>query len=110
MIKGITVKLITKVETGRDGFNQPIYEEQETLVDNVLVAPSTQAEVIDTFNLYGKKSVYTLAIPKGDTNKWENADVEFFDEKFHVFTPVVKGIDELIPLSWNAKVMVEKYG
>lgn len=110
MIKGITVKLFSQVETGRDEFNQPVYDTREILVDNVLVSPSTQAEVIDTFNLYGKKSVYTLAIPKGDTNHWEDAYVEFFGEKFHVFTPSVKGIDALIPLDWNAKVMVEKYG
>lgn len=108
-ISGITVKLINLVEVGKDDFNHPIYEESETLVDNVLVSPSSQTEIIESFNLYGKKSVYTLAIPKGDEHQWEDSYVEFFGERFHVYTPVAKGIDKLIPLQWNAKVLVERY-
>lgn len=109
MISGITVKLINLVEVGKDDFNHPIYQESEKLVDNVLVSPSSQNEIIESYNLYGKKSIYTLAIPKGDTNHWEDAYVEFFGERFHVYTPLTKGIEALIPLCWNAKVMVERY-
>lgn len=110
MIQGIQVKLINKVESGVDGFNNPIYTEKETLVDNVLVTPTTYEDQINELNLSGKKAVYTLAIPKEDTNTWLDADVEFFGERFHIFTPVAKGIDDLIPLSWNGKVRVERYG
>lgn len=110
MIKGISVTLIERIEVGKDAFNTPIYEEQSSVIANVLVSPTSQDDIISQMNLTGKKAVYTLAIPKGDNHIWEDSFVEFFGERFHVFTPMVKGIDEMIPLSWNGKVMVEKYG
>lgn len=36
-IKGITARLITKTETGKDGFNRLIYKEDSENVANVLV-------------------------------------------------------------------------
>lgn len=109
MIKGIPVVLINKVQTGVDGFNHPTYTEQRITVNNVLVAPSESEDVISQLNLTGKKAIYTLGIPKGDTNVWEDQDVEFFGERFHVFTIQTKGIESMIPLEWNGKVMVERY-
>lgn len=108
MIKGMTIKLINLVQDGFDNFDKPIYVEKQTDVSNVLIAPSTSTEIVDTLNLTGKKVVYTLAIPKGDTNVWADQVVEFFDQRFHVINEPAQGIDELIPLAWNKKVMVEK--
>lgn len=110
MIKGIPVVLINKVQNGVDGFNHPTFSEVRTTVENVLVVPSSSEDVISQLNLSGKTAVYTLGIPKGDTHIWEDQDVEFFGERFHVFTIPTKGIEEMIPLDWNAKVMVERYG
>jgi len=110
MIKGIPVILINKVQTGVDGFNHPTYAEQRITVENVLVSPTESQDVVSQLNLTGKKAVYTLGIPKGDTHIWEDQDVEFFGERFHVFTIQMKGIESLIPLEWNSKVMVERYG
>ena len=109
-IRGITVTLCEVTETGVDGFGEPILEEREVDVDNVLVAPSTSDDIIDATNLYGKKAVYTLAIPKGDTHEWEDRTVRFFGRDWHCFAIVTEGIEENIPLSWNRKVMVESYG
>ena len=111
MIQGITVVLINKTQTGTDAFNKPIYSETRIPVDNVLVSPSLEAsgDVVSELDLEGRKSVYTLAIPKGDTHVWEDQDVEFFGKRFHVFSSQTQGIDHLIPLSWNSKVMVELY-
>ena len=109
MIKGITIKLFTKVQIGVDDFRKPIYEEKEELVDNVLVSPSSSDDIVDQLNLTGKKAIYTLAIPKGDTHKWEDSYVEFFGKKWHVFTLPIEGIESMIPLAWNKKVMVEHY-
>ena len=108
-IKGITVNLIYKTEVGVDDFNHPIYEEYKVIVDNVLVTPTESTDVIDQLNLTGRKAVYTLGIPKGDEHVWEDQCVEFFGKRFHVFTPQTKGIEELIPLEWTSKVMVELY-
>lgn len=109
-IKGITVTLVSKQETGRDPFGEPIYEDVETEVDNVLISPTTSDDIVNQMTLTGKKAVYTLAIPKGDTNNWEDQEVHFFGEKWRVFGVPLQGIDHLIPLSWNKKVMVERYG
>lgn len=109
-IKGITVTLISKQQTGTDPFGAPIYTETETEVENVLVAPTSTTEVLDRLALTGRKAVYTLAIPKGDTNAWENQEVRFFGERWRVFGIPEQGIDDLIPLDWNKKVTVERYG
>lgn len=109
MIKGITVLLYEKTQTGMDGFNRPIYEEIPVSVDNVLVAPVTSDDVISNTDLTGKKAVYTLGIPKGDTHDWKDKRIEFFGETFMSFGFPTKGIDSLIPGEWNMKVMVERY-
>ncbi|MCD7918459.1 MAG: hypothetical protein LUF84_08455 [Clostridiales bacterium] len=110
MIKGIPVVLYERTQTGSDPFNKPIYEETATTVENVLVAPSSEEEILDVLNLTGRKAVYTLGIPKGDTHDWEDKDVAFFGERWHTIGMPISGIDAMIPLSWNTKVRVERYG
>lgn len=109
MIKGITVILHEKVETGKDEFNCPIYESRRIEIDNVLVAPANISEILDTQNLTGKKAVYSIAIPKGDAHTWQDNNVEFFGELWHVIGFPQMGIEENIPLDWNQKWMVERY-
>lgn len=108
-MKGITVILYEETKTGTDPFGAPIFAETPVEVDNVLVAPTSSDDQISDQNLYGKKSVYTLAIPKGDIHDWRNRKVEFFGQAFRTFDDPIKGIDELIPLDWNTKVKVERY-
>ena len=109
MLKGIDITLINKQQTGTDLFGNPVYTETETTVYNVLVAPTLSDDIVNTLNLTGRKAVYTLAIPKGDTNTWENAEVRFFDQRWRVFGIPIEGIEDMIPLSWNKKVTVERY-
>ncbi len=109
-LKGITVTLIGKNETGKDPFGKPIYEDAEIPVENVLVSPTSSDDIVNQLNLTGKKAVYTLAIPKGDNNNWEDAEVLFFNQRWKTFGLPIQGTDELIPLDWNKKVMVERYG
>lgn len=109
MIKGITVILCEQTQTGADAFNRPIYTETEVEVENVLVAPSSTDDITTSIDLTGKKAVYTLAIPKGDTHDWENKKIKFFGKTWHSFAFTIEGIEDNIPLSWNKKVMVERY-
>lgn len=109
MLKGITVTLINKTQTGTDPFGAPIVTDMETYVDNVLVAPASSDDIVNNLSLTGRKAVYQLAIPKGDTHNWENAEVVFFGQRWRTFGIPLEGIGELIPLSWNKKVMVERY-
>lgn len=108
-IKGITVTLINKKEVGRDPFDAPICEDVEIEVDNVLVSPTLSDDIVNQLNITGKKAVYTLAIPKGDKNIWEDQEVRFFGERWRVFGIPLQGIEDMIPLDWNKKVMVERY-
>lgn len=109
-MKGVTIELYNRVQSGVDDFNRPIYRETVEQIDNVLIGePSTQ-EVVDELNLSGKTLAYTLAIPKGDAHEWENKRVGFFGEIFEVIGKPTQGIDHLIPLSWNKKVKVTRYG
>lgn len=110
LLKGITVQLLIKEQTGVDEFNAPIYTETAVDVENVLVAPLSDQEITDTLNLTGRRAVYQLAIPKTDTHDWENQRVRFFGAVWQVIGKPVRGIDHLIPLDWNMKVKVESIG
>lgn len=109
MIKGITVILYTETQSGTDDFNRPIMAETAEAVDNVLVAPSTEQELLETTNLTGRKAVYTLGIPKGDTHDWVDKKVSFFGQNFRTIGQPIEGIDAMIPLQWNKKVRCEIY-
>ena len=109
LIKGIPVIIKEKIEIGKDGFNRPIYNMVDKEVENVLVAPATSSDVVSSLDLTGKRAEYTLAIPKGDTNNWEDVIVEFFGHTWKTFGIPIEGIEENIPLDWNKKVMVELY-
>lgn len=109
MIKGITVTLYQKNKIGEDEFKHPIYEEETVEVENVLVAPASTTEILDTQNLTGKKAVYTIAIPKGDMNRWKDNRVDFFGEAWRVIGFPQMGIEANIPLDWNQKWTVERY-
>lgn len=109
-LKGITVMLVATVEVDQDPFGAPIYAEKMVPVEDVLVVPTLSDDVINQLTLTGKKAVYTLGIPKGDMNDWEDKEVVFFGKRWKTFGIPLEGIEEMIPLRWNKKVMVERYG
>ena len=108
-MRGIPVTLYEVTQSGTDAFNRPIYTETPVTVDNVLVAPLTDEEIVETLNLTGKRARYQLGVPKGDTHEWANRRVSFFGEDWRVIGHPTEGIDDLIPLQWNKKVKVESY-
>lgn len=109
MLKGITITLYNRAQTGTDAFNRPIYEDVQTTVDNVLIGEPNTEDIVNEMNLSGKRLAYTLAIPKGDNHEWKDAVVEFFGERFKTFGAPTQGIEDMIPLQWNKKVKVERY-
>jgi len=109
MIKGITVTLVDRVKTDEDEMGAATYDDVEIQVENVLVSPTEATDVINQVQLYGKKAVYTLGIPKGDTHNWEDREVKFFGKTFRTFGPVVEGIESMVPTAWHKKVTVERY-
>lgn len=108
-IKGIPITLVDKIKTDTDPFGNPIYADADIVVNNVLVSPTSSDDIVNQLDLTGRKAVYTLAIPKGDTHNWENKEVKFFNQRWKTFGIPLEGIEHLIPLDWNKKVMVERY-
>jgi len=109
LIKGIDVILIDKIQDEVDEFNNPIFIDREVVVKNVLVAPVKTEDIVNTVNLTGKKAEFLLGIPKGNQNTWENREVVFFGRKWRTIGIPQEGIEAMIPLSWNKKIMVERY-
>ena len=109
-LRGITIELLQKTQSGTDAFNKPIYTESWTNVDDVLIGEPSTEDITDTFNLTGKHLAYMLAIPKGDTHTWHDTEIRFGGQRLRTIGYPTQGIDSLIPLDWNMKVKVERYG
>lgn len=107
-LRGITVTLYDKIEIGRDDFNKPIYDDKEVAIDNVLVEPLSSTEILETLSLTGRRAIYRLGIPKGDTHDWENKKIKLFGKEYRTIGPALEGIEDMIPLDWNKKVQVER--
>lgn len=108
-IHTITVQLQIKAETGTDALNRPTYTTTWEDVDGVLFGRATSEEVVNTYNLYGKKIVGKLAIPKGDTHTWEDTLVRINGEVYRTIGHVIEEIEENMPLEWHKEVRVERY-
>lgn len=109
-MKGVTVLLHVKTQTSTDAFGAPVFTDTTIPVDNVLIGEPSSEQIVQELSLHGKHLAYVLAIPKGDENTWTDTEVEFFGEKFKTYGEPTQGIEALIPLSWNKKVKVERYG
>ena len=103
------ITLWNKTQTGVDGFGNPVYTWESKTVDNVLVGQPTAEERTNELNLTGRMIAYTLGIPKGNEDDWENQIVEFFGHRFRTFGIPEQGIEANIPLSWHKKVKCERY-
>ena len=110
MLRGIDVILYERHKTGEDAFHAPLYEETPVTVRNVLVGEPDAAAVVSELQLTGRRLAYVLALPKGDEHDWHNVTVEFWGQKFRTYGDVTEGIEAMIPLRWNRKVKVERYG
>ena len=110
-MKGKTVTLEKRTQTGTDPFGQPVYTTTTIDVEDVLIGEPSTVDITNNIAMYGKKIVYTLGIPKGDTNDWEDTYVTLPDPmggKFHTVGFPIAGIEENIPLRWNKKVHLER--
>lgn len=107
---GQTIRLFDKIQTGTDAFKAPIYEETAIDVENVLICPVSAEDIAESLQLYGKRAVYELHIPKTDANQWENRIVEFYGQRWQTFGIPLQWMEALTPGPWNRKVKVERYG
>ena len=108
-IHGIPITLIDKQVVSKDPFGNSVTKDVEITIGNVIVAPATTDDVTSQLSLTGKKISYTLGIPKGDTHDWEEKEVRFFGKRWKTVGIPLEGIESMMPLEWNKKVMVERY-
>lgn len=109
MIKGETVILVDKIKIETDPFGEPVYEENQIEVENVLIGnPSTEAAV-NEFNLSGKKLLFVLGIPKNDIHDWKDKTVIIRGQKFRTYGFPLTQTSENVPGRWNTQVKVEAY-
>lgn len=109
LIKGTTVILHDKTQSGTDPFDRPIYSTESVYVDNVLIEPASNDAILNEYEIHGKRIAYVLHIPKGDTHNWEDTEVEFYGSTWRTYGDCLIYDENLTPLSWNKKVKVEKY-
>lgn len=108
LIHGIPITLYNRTRTGTDAFNRPTYAETAETVDNVLIEPLSEAEILDVQNLTGRRAVYRLCLPKGDAHDWTDKTVGFYGQLWHTIGEVQEWIEAMVPLEWNRKVRVER--
>lgn len=109
-MKGMTIELGVKTETGVDPFGAPVYETTYIEVEDVLVGQPSSDDLTTTLELTGKRIAYVLGIPKGDDHTWTDTTVRFFGKTFKTIGYPETGIQENIPLRWGQNVKVEAYG
>ena len=109
-LRGQTVALTVKTQSGTDSLGCPEYTETTVDVENVIVDPVSAQDLLDTLNLTGRRAVYTLHIPKGDANVWEDTTVRFWGRTWRTIGMPIAYMEELTPGEWNQKVQVERYG
>lgn len=109
-MKGMTVQLVKKTQSGTDPFGAPIETEEIVDVPDCLVGQPTSDDIAATMEMYGKKIAYVVGVPKGDENEWVDTDVIIWGERFRTIGYPMTGIQENIPLRWGKNVKVERYG
>lgn len=111
-MKGMTIQLIKKTQSGTDPFGAPIYEESSVDVVDCLVGQPQSTDVINSIDLDGRRLAFVVGIPKTDTNDlddWTDADVIIFGKRFRTIGFPSVGIEENIPLRWKGYIGVERY-
>lgn len=109
-MRGVTVKLKVKTESGTDSLGMPIYSESWVEVEDVLIGEPSSTDIENNLTMYGKRTKYTLAIPKGDTHYWEDTEVELpapWSITMSTIGQSIIGIEANVPTRWNRKVHLE---
>ena len=111
-MRGLTVTLFEREQTGADPFGAPVYTETPVTVENVLVGEPSTDDITSSTDLYGKRIAYMLGIPKGDVHDWQDRKVEWTDaygitHRCRTFGYPITGVEALIPGPWHMKVRCE---
>ena len=111
-MRGITVTLYERTQSGTDAFHAPVWAETPVEVANVLIGEPSTDDIVSSTELYGKRIEYMLGIPKGDTHEWRDSRVTWTDacgieHRVMTFGFPITGVEALIPGPWHMKVRCE---
>lgn len=111
--KSIPVTLYEVVGYETDGFGKKQPVTVPVVVQHCLVAQNVADAVVDQTTLETNREQFTIAIPKGDSHKWEESMVEFVlageQIKARTFGATLKGIEALVPTYWHKQIKAERY-
>lgn len=113
MIKGITVRLVNHIPAGENELGETISLPEWEEVENVLPGQPTAEQIVTDQQLFGKRTVYLLCIPKGDTHQWKDAEVVFLNkpwngQRFRTFGPPIAYVEANTPTPWNKQIRCEQ--
>lgn len=106
-MRGETVIVDIKSPSGRDAFNALTYEPQQIEVSNVLCAPASSDDVLDSNRPDGAEVRYTLYFPKTFEQQLENTRVNVRGEWLNVIGSPNHFDASVCPTDWW---MVAKVG
>lgn len=107
-MRGETVIVRRKSETGTDPGGNPITETTEEAVENVLTSPGPRDDVDDSQRPEGVTVAWTLHMPKLFTGSLRGAEIKVRDDEFRrVVGSPQRYMSSLTPGPWNMPVELE---
>ncbi|QJC22010.1 hypothetical protein [Arcanobacterium buesumense] len=106
MIHGTQVTVLSKTKTGVDDMNMPVFEETQTVVDDVLVGPVSTDDTPGGMRRAGDRTEIALYFPKTFTASLRGCDVEFMGKIWRVQGDPQPYMVENMPTRWNLRATV----
>lgn len=108
-LKGETVTVHREEMVGRDSHNNPIYEQVDEVVENVLIAPGPRTDIEESHRPSGTKVAYNLHFPRGYPTTLRGAQVSVRgDEPLAVIGDPRHFNEHNTPGPWTMPVEVER--
>lgn len=79
-MRGEIVTVKKRIQEGFDELNDPIWKDKEYLVENVLIAPGSSDDAVESTRPDGVEIKYTLYFPKPFDEKLEHCQICVRDE------------------------------
>lgn len=106
MIRGETVVVKRRVRVGTGPGNTPLYEDEETPVEDVLVAPGPRTDVDGPIRPDGVEVTFNLHFPKTFTGSLRGAEIVVRGDSFDVIGDPRPYTLANTPTRWNMPVEV----
>lgn len=104
MIKGESVTVIRRVQASTDEMCEPVFEEVEETVANVLWHESSTDEIDESNRMYGITCDLSLDFPKAYTASLEGCSVIVRGMEYRVLGDPKGYMPENTPTPWNRPV------